>query len=61
MSYYRYLLTTGKNMGWTETENDRPDCGYTEIAPPSRHPFKEGVRWTGTEWEILTMEEYNKI
>ncbi len=48
-------------MGFTETQNDRSDCGYTEVKPPVRHPFDEGLRWTGTEWEILPIQDYNNI
>lgn len=53
MYYHRYSLNNNKYMGSTETINDDPDCGYTDVALPTVIDILSEIPvWFGDHWEI---------
>ncbi len=52
---YLYEISTGKYLGWANGNELLEDQAKTTVKPPE-YDFmnREILRWTGTDWEIIT-------
>ena len=50
--YHRYRLDDGRYWGDTDTLNDDPECGYTDIDTPDYDPMMVIAVWNGTAWVL---------
>ncbi len=52
---YLYETSTGKYLGWYNGEDLLEDQSKTAVTPPDYDFMIEDVKWTGTDWEIITL------
>lgn len=60
--YQRYILKNNLYKGATTDISD-PAYGYTTVDfPQIEYDFMQyGWRWSGDGWELLPLDEYNRI
>ncbi len=50
-----YEISTGKYLGWYNGNELLEDQAKTTVQPPDYDIMIEDLRWTGTDWEIITL------
>jgi hypothetical protein len=61
-TFEKYLLKNNLYCGFARYTDD-PAYGYTTTKIPNVKfdPTVNSWRWTGSDWEMITVEEWNRI